>query len=156
MLGSPETLAERIARVEAAVHALGEAVAGAVLAQDRGAVHSKPALPTPTLLSPLDIVQQTLRVRRARCEYLPPELFGEPGWDILLDLYVAQSKGAAVSVSSACIGADVPPTTALRWIDLMERRGMLVRSPDPRDRRRTYLRLTAAAATGLERLLARA
>ena len=39
------------------------------------------------------------------------ELFGEPAWDILLDLYIANVENKPVSVSSACIGSAAPPTT---------------------------------------------
>jgi hypothetical protein len=41
------------------------------------------------------------------------DLFADPGWDILLDLYAARQEGKQVSVSSLCIAAAVPPTTAL-------------------------------------------
>jgi len=69
-------------------------------------------------------------------------LFGEPGWDILLDLYVATVQDRKISVSSACIGAAVPSTTALRWLNLLSERGMIERYPDPLDARRSFLRLS--------------
>ena len=43
-------------------------------------------------------------------------LFGEPAWDILLDLYIAYHEKSAVSVSSVCIAAAVPATTGLRHL----------------------------------------
>ncbi len=43
------------------------------------------------------------RRRRSRI-FQNNELFGEPAWDILLDLYIAHVEKKSVSVSSACIG----------------------------------------------------
>jgi hypothetical protein len=71
------------------------------------------------------------------------ELFGEPAWDILLDLFISAKQGKRVSVSSACIGAAVPTTTALRWLAVLESRGHIVREDDPADARRAFLHLSA-------------
>ena len=48
-------------------------------------------------------------------------------------------------VTSACIGAAVPTTTALRWLALLEERGLIVREADPTDARRIFVRLSADA-----------
>jgi DNA-binding MarR family transcriptional regulator len=74
-------------------------------------------------------------------------LFSDPGWDILLDLYIEDAEHRSVSVSSACIAAGVPPTTGLRWLDRLQRRGLLTRTPDPQDGRKIYIGLTVLAAT---------
>jgi DNA-binding MarR family transcriptional regulator len=85
--------------------------------------------------------------RRARTTLLgrSADLFGEPAWDILLDLFIAREKGQLVSISSACIAADVPSTTALRWLSVLEQRGLVERLGDPADRRRFHLRLADEA-----------
>jgi hypothetical protein len=85
------------------------------------------------------------RERGERFEVLKPELVGEPAWDILLDLFVQQSKGKRVSVTSACIASRAPPTTALRWITSLIENGMLVRTEDSGDRRRAYLELSQSS-----------
>ncbi len=71
------------------------------------------------------------------------DLFAEPAWDILLDLFVAAGKHHLISVSSASIAATVAPTTGLRWINILSELGLVARSSDSDDRRRTFLRLTA-------------
>ena len=58
-----------------------------------------------------------------------------------------------VAVSSLCIAAAVPPTTALRWISAMTEQGLLVRVADADDRRRVFIRLSADAAERMEACL---
>ncbi|MCH7628479.1 MAG: winged helix DNA-binding protein [Proteobacteria bacterium] len=80
--------------------------------------------------------------RRRRERHFTGDLFGEPTWDILLDLYVAAREDRRVPTTSACIGAHVPPTTALRWLRILEAKGHVEREDDGRDGRRTFVRLT--------------
>ena len=81
---------------------------------------------------------------RRRRERLFGPIFGEPAWDILLDLFVMEAKGRRVPVSSACIASGVSHSTALRQIDELVRRNLVMRERDEIDKRRTYLRLTEA------------
>ena len=87
-------------------------------------------------------VRALLRARRLRDHIFSSELFADPAWDIMLDLMAAHLEGAQVSVSSLCIAAAVPPTTALRWIRQLTDRGLLVRKADPGDGRRVFIALS--------------
>ncbi|MBB6123202.1 winged helix DNA-binding protein [Sphingobium subterraneum] len=87
-------------------------------------------------------VRALLRARRLRDHIFSSELFADPAWDIMLDLMAAQLEGTQVSVSSLCIAAAVPPTTALRWIRQLTDRGLLVRQADPGDGRRVFITLS--------------
>lgn len=89
------------------------------------------------------VAQILLSRRRARHEYLPAELFSEPAWDMLLDLFVVHVEKRQVSVSSVCLATSVPSTTALRWLDLIEGWGLVVREASSRDRRVCYVKLSA-------------
>lgn len=71
-----------------------------------------------------------------------PGLFAEPGWDILLDLYIADCRRTDIQVSSVCLDAGIPSTTILRWIARLEEEGLIFREPDGSDARRRYVRLT--------------
>src|SRR3546814_8424141 len=55
-------------------------------------------------------VRRMLRQRRMREQYFPAEMFADPAWDMLLDLYAARLDRQPVSVSSLCIAAAVPAT----------------------------------------------
>lgn len=96
-------------------------------------------------------VRALLRARRLRDQILAPDLFADPAWDILLDLLAARLENNRVSVSSLCIAAAVPPTTALRWIRQLTDRGLLERQADPRDGRRIFIGLSDAGYAALIR-----
>jgi hypothetical protein len=90
-----------------------------------------------------ELARQAYADRRRRTKIFANEdLFGEPAWDILLDLFIAEKERRRVSVTSACIGSAVPSTTALRWIALLEREDLLLREADTSDARRIYVKLT--------------
>ena len=90
-----------------------------------------------------ELALQLYRARRRRDEIFGDgALFREPAWDILLDLYIAAHNGNEVSVTSACVGAAVPETTALRWLKVLEEGGLVERERDNRDHRRIMVRIT--------------
>lgn len=97
------------------------------------------------------LVRAKLRQRRMRETLFTADLFADPAWDMLLDLFAAELEGNDVSVSSLCIAASVPTTTALRWIKLLTQRGWLTRSHDPKDGRRINMRLSDDARARLIR-----
>lgn len=79
--------------------------------------------------------------RRRRNGFFDEDLFGEPAWDILLDLFSSQVIGRRISITSACIASCVPQATALRWLQVLIDRGLIERVPDPVDGRRAWLHL---------------
>ncbi|WP_041558989.1 MarR family transcriptional regulator [Novosphingobium sp. PP1Y] len=92
----------------------------------------------------VELARQAYDDRRRRSKIFQADaLFGEPAWDILLDLFIAAKERRRVSVTSACIGSAVPSTTALRWISILEKHQLLQREADPGDARRVYVRLSA-------------
>jgi DNA-binding MarR family transcriptional regulator len=111
--------------------------------------------PSPTRTDAPPVAVETLRAiirsRRMRATYLPPDLFADPAWDMLLDLLQAEIAQHRVPVSSLCIAASVPATTALRWIKTMTDRGLLLRRDDPHDGRRVFIEMSPATSTALRR-----
>lgn len=109
---------------------------------------SRPPLPDPRL------VRRIIRQRQLRARFFDGDLFGDPAWDMLLDLTAARAEHTRVSVTSLCIASGVPPTTALRWIGQMTDAGLLERVEDETDRRRAFIALTERAADGMARYFA--
>lgn len=95
------------------------------------------------------MVRQVIANRQARARFFDAELFGDPAWDMLLDLTAAHGEGAQVSVTSLCIAAAVPATTALRWLTQMVESGIFVRVPDPADKRRAFIALSDRSLTAM-------
>lgn len=89
--------------------------------------------------------------RGLRPATLSSDLFGEPAWDLLLDLYIREKSGSRSSVTSACIGSRAPHTTALRHIEALRRSGSIKRIADESDKRRFWLALTSTAMEKLDR-----
>ncbi len=91
--------------------------------------------------------------RMRRFAHLDADLFAEPAWDILLDLFVAKVAGNRISVSSACIASQVPSTTALRWLGVLENKNLISRQDDSSDKRRCWVELTERGVRAMASLL---
>lgn len=83
--------------------------------------------------------------RNRRARYFEGNLFADPAWDILLDLFIGKIAGLRLSITSVCIASQVPSTTALRWIKQLEGEGLLLRTDDTTDHRRSFIELTDRA-----------
>ena len=97
----------------------------------------------------VDIVRSAIRARRLRARFFTEDLFADPAWDMLLDLLQAELAQHRVPVSSLCIAAAVPATTALRWVKSMTDSGLFVRRADPHDGRRVFVELSPAASAAM-------
>ncbi len=101
-----------------------------------------------------DTVRAVIRARRLRSRFFADDLFADPAWDMLLDLLQAEIAQLRVPVSSLCIAAAVPATTALRWLKAMTDKGLFVRRADPHDGRRVFVELAPEASVALRRYFA--
>jgi DNA-binding MarR family transcriptional regulator len=103
---------------------------------------------------PVEAVRSVIRARRLRSRFFAEELFADPAWDMLLDLLQAEIAQLRVPVSSLCIAAAVPATTALRWLKSMTDKGLFVRRADPHDGRRVFVELSSDASIAMRRYFA--
>lgn len=101
-----------------------------------------------------DEIRGILQARLERNSFFPGDLFSDPAWDMLLDLYAAELGQVRVSVTSLCIASNAPTSTALRWISTLEQQGLIERRSDPLDGRRFFLSLTREAVASFERYFA--
>ena len=127
---SPDDLATLAETLREAAERLAAAVASAEARPQRSAA---------------SYAKQILAMRGKIGAYLDADLFADPARDILLDLFVAGEEGSRISISSCCIAAAVPPTTALRWIKMLKKRGLVDEAIDPADGRRKWLSLSPGA-----------
>jgi len=107
-----------------------------------------PPVPDPRM------VRRIIAGRQARTRFFDGALFADPAWDMLLDLTAAHGEGQNVSVTSLCIAADVPATTALRWLKQMVDTGIFRRIADETDRRRAFIALSESSLEAMSRYFA--
>ena len=85
---------------------------------------------------------QLIKAGLVRDRFLFSFRLGDPVWNILLDLYVAEKRGKRTSTSSLGIAAAVPRSTAQRCIAALVQEAKLVRYPDKSDARRHWIALS--------------
>lgn len=89
------------------------------------------------------LAEEEYNLRRAHdAIFAGNRIFAEPAWDILLDITIAEHRGVRLPTSSACLGSGVPATTILRWLSVLEDKGLLFRENDIGDGRRSFVRLS--------------
>lgn len=88
------------------------------------------------------LVRRVQLARNMRASLFGEDLFGDPAWDILLELYSCELGQRRISVSKVSAASGVPSTTGLRWIGILEERNLAEREKDPRDDRRAWISLT--------------
>lgn len=94
-----------------------------------------------------------IEVRKERGRFFPACLFGDAAWDILLHLLSAELQRVPVSFTQLAERANIPPTSANRWIAVLVDRGMLIRHDDPTDARRTFVELHPNTSAALRELV---
>lgn len=94
-----------------------------------------------------------LKGRQQRLASFPAVPFGEPAWDMILQLYIADCVGQSVDVSSLCGSTGVPKTTALRYLDKLEELDLVERRADDVDGRRIFVELRQGLRSQAERWL---
>ena len=137
-------LSDEVSRIAATLARLSVGPAGAGVEKPEPATGEAPGIS-------LDTVRQVIRARRLRARFFDEDLFADPAWDMLLDLLQAEIAQHRVPVSSLCIAAAVPATTALRWIKTMTDVGLFKRRADPHDGRRIFVELSSSASDAMRR-----
>lgn len=121
------------------------------VAADRGFDIGDDQIPDGILVREIEIM---IKMRKLRATSLPQVQFGEPAWDVLLDLTVARFGQRKTSISSASIAAGVPMTTGLRCLQELIAKGVVERFDDQKDRRRSFVQISEAAYRGMLNLVA--
>lgn len=104
----------------------------------------------------LHLAKVALRLRaksHRRTRHLSPEWFGEPAWEMLLELFIQFAGGARVSTKSLIMASGVADTTGLRVIDRLEQAGLIDRSASRMDKRVTLVSLTSEGVVAVGSIL---
>ena len=98
--------------------------------------------------------KKAVRDRRSRTAFMGSrEIFGEPAWDILLDLLIKQASEERVSERSTFMNAGPNATTLDRWLAVLEQNGLIRSEPDPVNDNHRLIQLTPAGYEGMLRYL---
>jgi hypothetical protein len=124
---SPKTEADRLLALSEKVGRVAESLAE--LALERDSV-GRPGPGADAELS-ADTVGWLIRARRERANYVPAGLFGEPAWDLMLNLLHANLEQRHVAISSACLATGLPEELGRRWLDAMVENGMATVRKNP-------------------------
>jgi len=93
------------------------------------------------------------RLQEARSSIFGEAVMPEPAWEMLAELMRARLANQHLSVTSLALSSKSPMTTALRRIEDLIQGGLAARVPDPADRRRTYVELTAEGMARMQLFL---
>lgn len=89
------------------------------------------------------LARSEMRARASRGLFFKASLFSDPAWDILLELFATEQEGRRVHISAVGLAAKIPQTTSLRWINALQEAGLIERTDDPHDARRSFVRLSS-------------
>jgi len=97
------------------------------------------------------LARMVLKARAKRADFLPPDVFGEPGWNMLLELFTAREQEQRIAVTSLCIASLAPMTTAMRWLDKLVASDLAVLKPSTSDGRVIYVELSRNGFVSMQR-----
>ena len=83
---------------------------------------------TPRILAPTTTVKMALRMlsaSRTASDHLPTGLYGSPGLDILLTLYVAEDDARYLSISELNPPGTISPAVTQRWVKAAAHYGLI-------------------------------
>ena len=107
---------------------------------------------TPTRAALMAHARLILTNRRRRIDHFGRGVFGEPAWEILLLLYITVG-GQRQTVPRLSELSGISRSTAIRWIEYLEREKLVSRVPHPNDRRVDFIELTDKGREKLEAYL---
>jgi len=145
--------------------ALVRSVKTCMLARNQGVEKVRQGMPAPEappVITPVsnpaversNALRKLRALRRIRGRVMPADLFADPCWDIMLDLYNAYLRGASTTTTLLAEEAHIPLTTAIRRLEILAEHDLVVRRQDGSDRRRTLVELSDVGIDALDKFFA--
>lgn len=88
------------------------------------------------------LVRDEIWNRSSRARFMDSSLFSDPAWDMLLELFAAEHEQRRVAISELGFKTGIPQTTSLRWMNALIEKGLIERTDDQLDGRRSFVALT--------------
>jgi len=107
----------------------------------------------PTVHVTEDHILSILCVRRGREAAMGRELFSDPAWDILLELYAALLGGRKMTLGDVARSIDVPRSTIARWVSVLSDRQLILASVDVEDAAQLWLQLSPKGNAAMKNLV---
>lgn len=83
--------------------------------------------------------------KRLRYIIVSQDLFSDPYWDILVELFHARLRRKDITVSAIATAGNMPQTTGLRYIDSLLAIEYIYREKDAWDGRKVFIRISDKA-----------
>lgn len=99
------------------------------------------------------IAVQQFAIRRLRQQHFARSMFGEPGWDIILALYICDWAGARFTSATLSEHVGAPSSSVVRWLAYLDREGLTIRDEHPTDRRKSLITLSDKGRAKLDQFL---
>ena len=99
----------------------------------------------------VNVTVAVLKLRRLRKAVLSPDLFGEPAWDLLLELFVADAQGVRLTGREVGRRCDIKPQVLSRWLIVLSAEDLIV--GDGRGELDDEITLSASGMASLESII---
>ena len=96
-----------------------------------------------------DAARALMLARQGRGAIFASAMFGEPAWDMLIALYLAEFDQVRITVTGLAERSGAALTTAIRWLDYLEQTQLVERRAHPTDRRVIFVELSEDARSKL-------
>lgn len=96
--------------------------------------------------------QDLRKIRILKNDIFGSDLFSDPAWDILLDLFVYDDNGMGIPLTSVGIDQKIPISTLSRYVDRMALQGFIIKTEDTVDKRRILLAISPTYRKELENI----
>lgn len=97
--------------------------------------------------------RQILDFRGRRTEGFGRAMFGEPAWDMLLAMYIAEQRGDRATIAELAAVSGASPSVALRWLNFLVAEGLAGQEIHPERSDALAIQLTDRSRRALEHYL---
>lgn len=98
-----------------------------------------------------DLVASVLEIRKNRSEVFGSDLFSDPAWDILLELFAAELTKRKVKLAD--LNSIAALSTVARWLAALEQRGLIICDGDPLEADNFWIELSRDCAAKMATFL---